>query len=190
MHAVQTFLGSEASSRTNMPLRMLALAVTRNTKRQPATMKECLSPTLVAKKPPAVAPANHTLRMPTTSLPVLLKLRQASFLAFETQCVFLYRRLLWPCTAYNADWQCDSPKLDARKRKPKTLPLCAEQYRSASSDSTHGMMSAKPNPFHALRHIACIAKRHEELLPHHGLMNSLRATMAEGNTSVVQPAHI
>ena len=150
MRAGQTFLGSEASSRTRVPLRMLALAVTRNTKRQPATMKECLSPTLVAKKPPAVAPAKQEVSMPTTSLWVVLILWQASFAAFEKQC------RLCPCTACNKDWQRFSPKLDARKRKPKTLPLCAEQYRSARSDSTHGMMSARPRPFHALRHIACI----------------------------------
>lgn len=74
MQAGRTFLGSEASSRTRMPLRMLALAVTRNTKRQPDTRKECLSPTLVAKKPPAVAPAKHKMSMPTAHLRVVLKL--------------------------------------------------------------------------------------------------------------------
>lgn len=52
--------------------------------------------------------------------------------------------------------QCYSPRFDARKRKPKTLPLSVVQYRSARIDSTHGMISARPNPFHALRHIACV----------------------------------
>ena len=74
MQAARTCLGSEASSKTRMPLRMLALAVTRNTKRQPATRKECLSPTLVAKKPPAVAPAKHEMSMFTIHLRVVLKL--------------------------------------------------------------------------------------------------------------------
>ena len=59
MQKARTFLGSVASSRTKMPLRILALAVTRNTKRQPLTKTESLFPILVAKKPPAVAPANH-----------------------------------------------------------------------------------------------------------------------------------
>ena len=43
MQIAQTFLGSEASSRTRMPLRILALAVTRKATRQPShltSMKE------------------------------------------------------------------------------------------------------------------------------------------------------
>ena len=59
MQVAQTFLGSEASSRTRMPLRILALAVMRKTTRQPSSLKERLSPTLVAKKPPAMAPYKH-----------------------------------------------------------------------------------------------------------------------------------
>ena len=59
MQLAQTFVGSEASSKTRMPLSILALAVTRKTMRQPSSLEECLSPMLVAKKPPAVAPAKH-----------------------------------------------------------------------------------------------------------------------------------
>lgn len=59
VQVARTFLGSEASSRTRMPLSILAQAVTRNTMRQPSSLTECLSPILVAKKPPAVAPAKH-----------------------------------------------------------------------------------------------------------------------------------
>ena len=42
-----------------MPLSILALAVTRKTMRQPSSLKERLSPMLVAKKPPTMAPAKH-----------------------------------------------------------------------------------------------------------------------------------
>ena len=85
MQAGRTCLGSEASSRTMMPLRMLALAVTRNTKRQPATRKVCSSPTLVAKKPPAVAPAKHEMSMPGTQPKVVLKLYAPFYTASEVQ---------------------------------------------------------------------------------------------------------
>lgn len=47
---------------------MLAPAVARKTMRQPSSLAERLSPTLVAKKPPAVAPDKHKMSMLTTSL--------------------------------------------------------------------------------------------------------------------------
>lgn len=51
-----------------MPLSMLALAVARKTIRQPSSLKERLSPMLVAKNPPAVAPDKHNMSMLITSL--------------------------------------------------------------------------------------------------------------------------
>ena len=51
-----------------MPLSMLALAVARKTMRQPSSLKERLSPMLVAKKPPAMAPDKHEMSMLTVSL--------------------------------------------------------------------------------------------------------------------------
>ena len=48
------------------------------------------------------------------------------------------------------------PRLDVKNSSPKALPLDAEEYVSAIRDCTHGITSAKPRPFHALKLIACI----------------------------------
>lgn len=47
------------------------------------------------------------------------------------------------------------PRLDVKNSSPKARPLDAEEYVSAISDCTHGITSARPRPFHALKLIAC-----------------------------------